>query len=39
MKDGEEISDSNKISYSEISDIMVSDFGAYAPAVKHHMIA
>ena len=37
MKDGEEISHGEEISYSEISNIMVSDFGAYAPAVKHHM--
>ena len=37
IKDGEEISHGEEISYSEISDIKVSDLGAYAPAVKHHM--
>ena len=31
LKDGDELP------YSEISEIMVSDYGAYAPAVKHHM--
>ena len=30
------LKDSDEVSYSEISEIKVSDFGAHAPAVKHH---
>ena len=37
IKDGDEPSHGEEISHGEISEIMVSDLGACAPAVKYHM--